>query len=260
MILSLLHQKLNTIYPPASIALNEFFSKKNENLIENLDKIEKFDEIVFKNVSYKYEDKKVILKNINITIKKMDVIGLIGESGSGKTTLVDILTGLLIPTSGQLLINKNQMYKRFVLNTGYVSQFTYLKDHTILNNIAFFDEDRTIDSEKIRKILKIVKLENFVNKLPDNINTNVGEKGSKLSGGEKQRIGVARALYYEPDILVLDEPTSMLDEKNENELLSDLFENYKKKCTVIMISHKTENLKYCDKIFKIKDNQLEQIR
>tara|TARA_B100001057_G_C22860607_1_gene954374 strand:- start:2640 stop:4379 length:1740 start_codon:yes stop_codon:yes gene_type:complete len=235
---------------------------QNENLLNKKNKqtLKKIDKLEFQNVSFKYnENEKFIFENINLQISKNDFIGIYGESGAGKSTFVDILSGLLEPTSGKLVLNTNEDYKD-IMNSGgeyigYVPQNIYLNDESICSNIALGENQEDIDKSKINQAIDRAKLRTFVDGLKDKENTLIGDRGIKISGGQRQRIGIARALYRKSEILIFDESTSSLDKKTEDEFLEvvkDLSEN----TLIILISHKPNTLKYCNKIFKIVNNKI----
>ena len=207
------------------------------------------------NLSFKYpEAEKLILNNINFSIMPKTCIGIKGESGFGKSTLAKLIIGLFDPLDGKVLIGKkniNENIASWMSSIGYVSQNTFLTDDTILRNIAFAEEDVNIDTERVKNCIKQSRLTDFISKLNLKEETKIGEIGKKISGGEKQRIGIARALYKKPKILVLDEATNALDIKTENLILETL-EKLKKEITIIFISHKKNSLKICDKIIEIK--------
>ena len=173
--------------------------------------------IVFKNVSFSYEKVDKLFENLNLTIKKNTLIGIAGGSGRGKTTLINLLAGFLIPNSGSINVDDSSIYKNvssWQKNIGIVQQEIYLLDDSI-KKIAFGLEDSQIDNEKIKKVLEAVELKNFINNLPDKEETIVGERGQKISAGQKQRIGIARMLYADRKILIFDESTNALDKKTE---------------------------------------------
>ena len=243
----------------------EMYFEDRENMIEQTSSnnlIIDFDKkINFVNVSFNYS-KKNILQNVNFEIKKNSFIGLIGETGSGKSTLCNLLLGLYKPISGQILSDDENIFKnpRSYQNLiGYVPQNIFLLDDTIKNNIAFGIDEKDISEKNIIETIKYSSLENFVSKLPNKINQIVGERGVKISGGEKQRIGIARALYRNPKLLVLDEPTSALDRDTEKKIINEI-ESFKNDKTVFLITHKMENLKNADHIFKIENNKLLKIK
>jgi ABC-type bacteriocin/lantibiotic exporter with double-glycine peptidase domain len=207
--------------------------------------------IKFKNISFKYPNtKKFIFKNVNIELKIGDFVGISGSSGCGKSTLADVLLGILPRTSGQFYIN-HKSYKESLMNfnnIAYVSQHIYLFDESIVQNITFGNK-LPIDVKKIWKVLKIVNLDSFINSLPKKLNTKISDRGGmNISGGQRQRLAIARALYSDPKILILDEATSALDYKTENSILKKLKKIFKNKI-VISITHKKTYLNLCNKIY-----------
>ena len=182
-------------------------------------KVEKFKSLELKNLDFRY-DKINIIDNLSLNILKGDCVGIVGESGSGKTTLVNIILGFLKPIKGKVLFNgediesKNQ--KSWLKNIGYVQQGVYIIDGTIKENILFGDDNPDLD--KLDTVCKEVNIFEFINEQNNKYNTKIGELGSLISGGQKQRIGIARALYNNCEILVLDESTNSLDEKQKKKL------------------------------------------
>jgi ATP-binding cassette, subfamily B, bacterial PglK len=214
--------------------------------------------INLKNLSFKFENKnEFILKNINLEIKKNEIIGIYGVSGSGKSTIVDLISGLLSSTSGRITMD-NEAIKKNIFSWrakfGYVTQNTYLLDDTIKNNIVFGDSSN-FDDSRFKNAIDLSQLSKFVNELPDNVETIVGERGVMLSGGQIQRIGIARAIYHQSDILIFDESTSALDLTTEQKIMDEII-NLKNKKTIIIISHKISILKICDKTYELKDKNL----
>ena len=223
---------------------------------DNLEKVdlEIFEKIEFKKIFFKFQNTdNFILKDLEFTLNKNETVGIMGISGVGKTTFLDIFTGLLKPTSGKILINNkeiilnNSIWKDYI---GYVPQNTYILEGTLLENIVFHAELKNIDLEFVKKIIKIAKLDNLVSSNSLGIHMIIGEKGAQLSGGQIQRIGFARALYRNPDILILDEPTSSLDHETENLIIGSL--NDLKNVTKLIVSHKESTLKYCSRVLRLK--------
>lgn len=258
------------LLPSANRVLNSFQSLKyssavisliikelrNENInIEN-NKIKfQFNKCIeLKNISFKYPESSIsTLNNINFIINKGDSIGIIGSSGSGKSTLVDLLLGLITPSSGSISIdgvNINNFMREWQNTVGYVQQSIYLIDDTLRKNIAFGLNDNEINDELIKNAIKEAQLESFIYSLPDGINTLVGERGVRLSGGQRQRIGIARALYNNPPMLVLDEATSSLDKKTEADVMKSI-NALKRNRTIIIVAHRLSTIEHCDKIIKI---------
>ena len=199
----------------------------------------------------------MILNNINFEIKPKDIFGILGESGAGKSTMIDLIIGLLDPIDGEVLIDGKKLQEvksSWQKLIGYVPQNIYLNDESIRENISF---NRELSKEEVNKVnlaLKKARIFEFVNSLPEKLDTKVGERGVKLSGGQKQRIGIARALYGDPKILVLDEATNQLDEENEIAIIDTIKDL--KDVTVIIISHNKSALVNCNKIVKIKDSEI----
>ena len=211
-------------------------------------------EIKFHNICLNFENKK-ILKNINLEIKKNSCIGIKGESGSGKSTLLNVLLGLLEPDSGEILIdtkNTNLNNQQWWRKIGFVHQDSYIFNQNIIKNIVINDDQ--LDKFELDRVLKNCELNKLKNKL-DNNDFNLGERGSKISGGERQRVFLARALYKKPKILILDEPTSSLDNENEQKIIDTLL-MYKNEITIIIVSHTQKILQICDQIYEMKDGEI----
>ena len=216
------------------------------------------DEIKLDNISFKYsEDDKLIINNLSLKIKKGDKIGIIGESGSGKTTLINLIMGLFKITNGNIFVVGNQLSNKkynIIKNIGYVPQEINLVENTIGKNIAIGLNDNEISLTKLKEASSSAQILDFILKLDEKFDTKVEEKGNNFSVGQKQRIGVARALYRSPNLLILDESTSSLDSKTEQNFINDIFELNKEK-TIIFISHRASSLSKCNKIFDIKKNK-----
>lgn len=218
-------------------------------------------DISFKSLEYSLrESGRKILKINNLKIKKNEKIGIFGRSGSGKSTFIDLLMGFREPDKGNIIIdNQFDLKNQKNLNSwkkkiGYVPQKMTLLDDTIIHNITLdFNNRKNLNLKRLNEIIQICCLKNFIDNSTKGIDTMIGENGSKISGGETQRICIARALYNNPELLILDEATSALDKETEKSLLKNLF---KLKKTIIFISHKLSSLKECDKIFKLENKQL----
>ena len=212
--------------------------------------------IVFENVNFNYDkSSKNILENINLKFEKNNLYGVIGNSGSGKTTLINMLAGLYFPTSGKIKINDSNILtisNRDVLRTkiGYISQKTFLLNSSIKENIAFGIPNDLIDENRVINSLKKAELLNLIKTLPGGIEYIVGESGGKFSGGQIQRLGIARALYIDPEVLILDESTNALDDFTEKNILKTLID-LKKNKIIIFISHKNNLHELYDSIIKI---------
>ena len=213
-------------------------------------------DIVFKNVSFKYDSRKnFILKNINFSLKKPDKILIYGETGVGKSTFIEILLGLLKPTSGKVEVEEkdvNLNFKNWAKLIGYVPQKVSLVDGSILSNIAFGVNKSEINKKLLSNAIRVAALDSFIRKLPSGLDTLVGESGSKLSGGQIQRIGIARATYRNPEILIFDEATNALDEETENTVVSNILNNFKDKI-LVFISHNKNLSNEIEKKYKIEN-------
>ncbi len=209
--------------------------------------------IELKEVSYRYTpERSIVLDRLSLRIEKGECIGIIGRNGTGKTTLIDLLTGLVRPTGGSLLIDGNELksgrIRSWQRRIGYVVQGPHIIDNTVLANIALGLGPDEIDKERLREAVETSKLDEIIRQLPDGMDTVVGQKGSKLSGGQAQRLGIARALYRDVDVIVLDEATKSIDPQTEAEIIDNITHMEKKK-TIIMVTHKLQTLKQCDRIY-----------
>ena len=215
--------------------------------------------ITLENISFSFSKSQKVIKNISLEIKRNEKIGFIGPTGSGKSTLVDILTGLLEPKSGSIKVDNIPLDESSIADfqsfIGYVPQHIYLYDSSIINNIAFGEKDEGIDKDYVEFVSKIANIHEFITSLPGGYNTLTGERGVKLSGGQIQRIGIARALYRKPKILILDEATSALDNKTEKLVMDSIVAN-SEEITLIMIAHRMSSLKECDRIFSLKEGKI----
>ena len=239
---------------------NDNFNKKLDytNLEKlNYKKTSFSNKIEINNLSFDYKGKK-ILENASFSIKQGSTIGIIGKSGEGKSTLVNLIVGLLKPTSGEILVDDKDIEKNLInwqTKIGYISQDVYLMDDTIKSNICFGLEEKHIDNKNFNKALEQAQIDNFVNNLDDKEFTKIGNLGSRISGGQKQRIAIARALYLNPEILILDEATSSLDTDNENKILSEI-NQIKANKTIILISHRKNTLASCDYIYLLSNKKI----
>jgi ABC-type bacteriocin/lantibiotic exporter with double-glycine peptidase domain len=212
--------------------------------------------LIFKNVSFSFSANEKIFENLNFEIKRGEKIGLIGDSGVGKTTFLNLISGLLHPTSGNIysdgcLIKEDP--KDWYPNIAYIYQSNFILNDTIENNISFNALKDEEHFKKIKMIINLLNLENFLKKLPNGLNTYVGDGGLKLSGGQIQKIAIARAIYSDREIFICDEITNSLDRNSEKIILTALS---KLKKTIIMITHKSENLFFCNKIYQVKNKNI----
>ncbi len=247
--ISFANASINSIYNELSSSnnINYNFASNNNSSFTFINKISLI------NVNYVYEKKKIFNQNINFEILKGDCIGIIGKSGSGKTTLIKILTGLLNDYQGKILIdgiNFDKISNIWFSKISYVPQNIFLLDNTIKANVAFGELESEIDNHQLEQSLKQAQIFEFI----DNLDLLIGERGSKISGGQQQRIMIARALYRKPEIIFFDEATSALDIENEKKIL-DTIQSLKKKYTIIISTHRSETLSICEKVFDINNNK-----
>jgi ABC-type bacteriocin/lantibiotic exporter with double-glycine peptidase domain len=243
-----------------SYIYTKLFVKKINHQLKNYivtekssDKILDFNNsIEVKNISYKWEEvENMLFENLNLIITKDSKTGIIGKSGSGKTTFLNILMGFVIPNKGEILVDNKNIKKdlfEWRKKIAYVSQSNYMLDESLLKNITFQSDINNIDKELLNHAIYYSGLNELIKNAPLGINTLVGERGSKISGGEILRIALARAYYSKKEIFILDEFTSALDNETENKILDNL--DIQKK-TIIMVSHKKSALKNCDRIYEL---------
>jgi ATP-binding cassette, subfamily B, bacterial PglK len=242
---------------------HEIFNKITK---DNINRINFEKNIELCNINYSYGvGEKNIFTNLNLTIKKNSIIGIIGSSGSGKTTFIDILTGLILKKEGHLKqdgikIDKSNV-KSYQRNFGYIPQNFYLFDNTIRENIAINENNlkkqSTEKDDIILKILNQLQLKKILTN--KGLDTQVGENALRLSGGQRQRLGIARILFHNKDILIFDEATNALDKETEKDIF-DFIYSLKRKKTIIISTHSVDMLYGCDEIFQIKNNSLNKIK
>ena len=237
----------------SSIEKIKNYKKQNSIKLENIN---------LKDVSFSYDNKKNILENINIEINKNQFFGVIGDSGSGKSTLINLILGLFEPNKGSVTYNqKIEIFKNleiFEKKISYVPQNISILERSIKENIAFGEKSEDIDINKINKIIKKTKLDGLISKMDNGLDSIINNDNLNISGGELQRIGLARALYFDTDLLVLDESTNSLDVNTEKEILNMIYDNFLGKKIIIFISHKLKNLEKTDFILEIKDKKIEK--
>jgi ABC-type multidrug transport system fused ATPase/permease subunit len=210
-------------------------------------------ELTLSGIAYRYPgaaDRAV--RGISLTVRKNTTIALVGHTGCGKTTVVDLLMGLLPVTEGRLLVDgmavEGENVARWQRVIGHVPQQIFLFDDSVAQNIAFGIADSRIDMDRVERAARLAKLHDFVAGLPQRYATVVGQRGIRISGGERQRIGIARALYQDPELLVLDEATSALDNVTENAVLEAL-QTLSGRKTIVMIAHRLTTVRNCDQIY-----------
>ena len=216
-------------------------------------------QLELKDVSFKYPTApSPSLQNISIVVKRGEAVGFVGPSGAGKSTLVDVILGLFAPTSGLVQVDGRdiqQDLRNWQNQIGYVPQAIYLTDDTLRRNVAFGLNEENIDDDLVKEAIRLAQLQDFVETLPDKLETVVGERGVRLSGGQRQRIGIARALYHNPSVLVLDEATSSLDTPTEHGVMQAVQALQGSK-TVIIVAHRLSTVEYCDRLYKIEDSRI----
>ena len=221
--------------------------------------------ISIKDVSFSYFSNKqsMVLKNINLDISKGSRIGIIGKSGSGKSTFADLILGLLNPTNGNIYVDGKKIINQkqnWFANVASVPQNIFITDQSIAENIAFGKLRNQIKINIIKDVAKKAQIADFIEERKGKYNNVIGEKGIKISAGQRQRLAIARALYKKSKLIIFDEATSSVDEESEKNILNIIFNLSRKNYTSILISHKLSNLKRCDKIFKIENSKLIKVK
>jgi ABC-type multidrug transport system fused ATPase/permease subunit len=219
------------------------------------------DRLELRDVHYAYPNAdREALRGISLSVDAYTTVGLVGATGSGKTTTVDLILGLLRPSSGALIADGKPIdrsnIRSWQRSLGYVPQHIFLSDETVAANIAFGIRPADIDHDAVERAARVANLHDFViNELQDGYETRVGERGVRLSGGQRQRIGIARAMYHDPDVLILDEATSALDNVTERAVM-DAVHNLGSRKTIILIAHRLSTVRSCDRIFLLEHGQL----
>ena len=235
---------------------------KKKNFKKKLINIKFQDEISLENIDFKYdENKNKVLSIKNLKIKAGEYLGITGPSGSGKSTLINLITGLLNPNNGKILVDKREIVGDLIGDwqsaISYVPQLPFIADDTITNNIAYGLNEDKIDFQKVKEAAKIAQISEFIeNKLPQKYETIVGEDGIRLSGGQRQRLSIARAIYTNKDLLILDESTSSLDVMTEKQIIESLIKSKLNK-TVIFVTHRVNSLRNCDKILLLNNGKID---
>lgn len=253
-------QMMNFYRPVVENILNEFRGKNYnymQYVIKNQNLKKRPKEIIIKNLSYNHDDNKKVFENYTTRIKLKKLIGISGKTGSGKSTLIDLISGFLNPSNGSILINNQNIFSNSKLLSqwqnmiGYVPQTINIFDDTLENNIALGQSQDQINQSRLNKVIKICGLEQFIASKKDKLKTILGDRGAKISGGQKQKIGIARALYFNPKILILDESTNALDEINEEKIINNLILD-KELISIFLITHKKKLIKKCNEVINIK--------
>ena len=224
-----------------------------------VEKLKLEDKIELNHISFHYPDTdKYIFKDAHMAVPKGKSVGIIGASGAGKSTIVDVLLGLLHAQEGEITcdgVNIFKNYESWLAQVGYIPQAIYLIDESIRDNIAFGIDADKIDDKRIWEVLEEAQLKEFIEELPEGLDTTIGDRGVRLSGGQRQRIGIARALYNDPEILVFDEATSALDNDTEAAVMEAVNSFHGKK-TMIIIAHRLNTIEKCDIIYKVENTKL----
>jgi HlyD family secretion protein len=239
----------------------DLIDSKHEKKSSNIPSIQSFKNIKLQDICFKFDaDEGYVVDHVNININNNNKIGIIGNSGSGKSTLMNIMLGLLKYTSGSLIVDGKhyESFKSLNKISAYVPQDIFICDGSVKNNVAFGIATEDIDHELLYECLQKAGLTEVIQKLPLGIDTNLKEKGVRLSGGQIQRIGIARALYYKPKIIFFDEATSALDGKTEKRVMQSI-DSIGIDTTIIIIAHRLNTIKKCDQIIHLADGRIEAI-
>lgn len=243
---------------------DDYESNFNQYTVKEVKKENNFsihfsDTLTISNVFWKYDKQtNPVLTGASLKIHKGEAVGFIGVSGAGKTTLADIILGLLHPQSGTVQMDGHDIYgmpEIWAQIVGYVPQSVYLLDDTIKNNIIFGMKQKTDESAKLWEVLEKAQMKEFVESLPQGLDTIVGERGVKFSGGQRQRIAIARALYSDPEILVMDEATAALDNETERAVM-EAIEALQGQITMIIVAHRLTTIQTCDRIYEVKSGEV----
>jgi ABC-type bacteriocin/lantibiotic exporter with double-glycine peptidase domain len=218
-------------------------------------------ELRLEKISFRYHGaSRNALSDIDLTIRRGQTIGIIGASGAGKSTLVDVIIGLLPPSTGRILLDGKEMdgpsMRAWEALIGYVPQTPYIAPASLAENVAFGLRHSDIDYDKVLQCCRLAAMGDYLHQLPDGLNTFIGERGVKLSGGQRQRVAIARALYHDPEVIIFDEATSALDSRNEESIQKTIY-SLKNKQTLIIIAHRLSTVEGCDEIIWLENGKIE---
>ncbi len=250
-------------YVYENMNINEISKKTNQTLlpVDETKTMQLRNRIELKDIVYAYPNTDtLIFDHADMEIPYGKSIGIMGPSGAGKSTIVDILLGLLKVHEGQILCDGDNVFENYpawLAQIGYIPQSIYLVDEPIRNNIAFGIADDEIDDNRIWQVLEEAQLKEFIQTLPEGLDTTIGDRGVRLSGGQRQRLGIARALYHNPEILVFDEATSALDNETEAAVMEAINSFHGKK-TMVIIAHRLNTIEKCDIIYKVEGGKIAQ--
>lgn len=254
-------------YEPSLIAVEDIIIRSHQKdaqtdvLFQKAEEIKPMEfkkEVTLENITYRYPNTEVdILKDASVTIPIGKSVGFIGPSGAGKSTTVDVLLGLLDPQKGNVMadgVDIKTNLPGWYAKVGYVPQMIFMLDDTIRNNVAYGVDENEIDDEQVWYALREAQLDEFVKGLPEGLDTSIGERGVRISGGQRQRLGIARALYTEPEIMIFDEATSALDNDTEAAIMEAIERLHGKK-TLVIIAHRLTTIEKCDAVYRV-ENQV----
>ena len=250
-------------YVYENMNINEISKKTNQTLlpVDETKTMQLRNRIELKDIVYAYPNTDtLIFDHADMEIPYGKSIGIMGPSGAGKSTIVDILLGLLKVHEGQILCDGDNVfdnYPAWLAQIGYIPQSIYLVDEPIRNNIAFGIADDEIDDNRIWQVLEEAQLKEFIQTIPEGLDTAIGDRGVRLSGGQRQRLGIARALYHNPEVLVFDEATSALDNETEAAVMEAINSFHGKK-TMVIIAHRLNTIEKCDIIYKVEGGKITQ--
>lgn len=259
-------------YEPSLIAVEDIIIRSHQTdaqtevLFSKTEDIRPMDftkEVKLDQISYRYPNTEVdILKDASVSIPIGKSIGFIGPSGAGKSTTVDVLLGLLEPQQGKVMVDGVDIRTNlpgWYAKIGYVPQMIFMLDDTIRNNVAYGVDESEIDDEQVWYALREAQLDEFVKGLPEGLDTSIGERGVRISGGQRQRLGIARALYTEPEIMIFDEATSALDNDTESAIMEAIERLHGKK-TLVIIAHRLTTIEKCDAVYRVENQTFHQER
>ncbi len=253
---------LDFVYDNVDMPDEDGYQKSVEQNVRNTDiahKLPLTGSILCEGITYHYPNSETyIFKDAEMTIPLGKSVGIMGPSGAGKSTIVDVMLGLLKPESGKITcggVDVFSDYGGWLHDIGYIPQFIGLVDDTISANVAFGMDVEEIDETRVWEVLREAQLQEFVEGLPEGLDTKIGERGVRISGGQRQRIGIARALYHNPEILVLDEATSALDNDTEAAIM-EAIDHFHGKKTMLIIAHRLKTIENCDMIYRVENGKI----
>jgi ABC-type bacteriocin/lantibiotic exporter with double-glycine peptidase domain len=247
------------LYNDLKLADNNIIESQDV-IVSNTSNQQPFEVLELRSINYRYtKSSPLVLKDVSIKIKLGDSIGIIGTSGSGKTTLLDVILGLLEPQDGEIIFNGKKVSSDILIGwrsqCAYLPQEVFLIDNSIRRNVALGIKDVDINEKHVLEALRSAQLLEFLEQLPEGLDTILGEHGVRLSGGQRQRVALARAFYHQRNILVLDEATSALDNETEQEIVEEI-KYFKGEKTIIVIAHRLTTVHHCDRIFRLENGRI----